>query len=135
MLDIIKVIEKIKDRVKPDIIYTHHRDDLNIDHKITYNAVLTATRPIKGETVKEIYSFDAPSSTEWNYPCTFTPDIFVDITDTLNEKIKALKCYTSEIRNFPHPRSIEGLKINARYWGMRAGLKSAEAFKLVRSIK
>jgi len=135
LLDIIKVITKVKDKVKPDIIFTHYEHDLNIDHQITYKAVITATRPTKDEYVKEIYSFEILSSTEWNYPLSFSPDTFFDISDTINLKIKAMKEYNSELCIYPHPRSLEGIELNAKYQGMRVGKKYIEAFKSVRIIK
>lgn len=135
LLDIIKSIERVIAKIKPDIIYTHHRNDLNIDHRITYNAVLTACRPVKRQTVKEIYSFEIPSSTEWNYPCDFSPTVIEDIADTINIKIGAFKCYKTELRNFPHPRSEEVIKIIAKRWGGIARLNYAEVFEVVRIIK
>ena len=135
MLDIIKTVEGVKKEFRPDVVYTHFWGDLNIDHRITYNAVLTACRPVKGETVKEIYSFEAPSSTEWNHPDEFQPDTFVDITGTLDVKIKALKCYGTELRDFPHPRSEEALRSAAKKRGSSAGITSAEAFKAVRVVR
>lgn len=135
LLDIVKVITKIKDEIKPDIIFTHYENDLNIDHQITYKAVITATRPMKNESVKEIYSFEILSSTEWNYPLSFSPDTFFDIEDTINLKIKAMKAYNSELCIYPHPRSLEGIELNSKYQGMRVGKKYVEAFKSVRIIK
>jgi LmbE family N-acetylglucosaminyl deacetylase len=135
LLDIVKVIEDIKDKIKPHTVFTHYKDDLNIDHRITCKAVLTATRPLFNETVKEIYSFEVLSSTEWNYPVSFYPDVFFDITDTLDLKLKAMNEYKSELRDFPHPRSLEAIRLNAEYWGMKVGNKSAEVFKNVRLLK
>lgn len=135
LLDIVKIVEEVKNKIKPEIIFTHHEKDLNIDHQITYKAALTAARPLPGESVKEIYSFEVLSSTEWAYPLTFSPDFFVDITDTLDLKLKAMNEYKLELMNFPHPRSIDGIKLNASCWGMKTGLKYAEAFKTVRRIK
>ena len=138
LLDIVKTVERIKKRVAPDIIFTHHHGDLNIDHQITFRAVMTAFRPIRGEKAKEIYSFEVPSSTEWNAPLSstyFMPNCFVDITETLKLKIKALKEYKSEIRKFPHPRSAEAIKTIAERWGIQVGLKAAEAFEAVRIIR
>jgi LmbE family N-acetylglucosaminyl deacetylase len=134
LLDIIKKIEEIKKQVKPDVIFTHFRNDLNIDHKKTYEAVITATRLMKDETVKTIYSFEVLSSTEWNYPITFSPNVFFDISYTIDKKINAMECYENEIRRFPHPRSIETIQSNAQTWGSKIGCKYAEAFELVRSI-
>lgn len=135
LLDIIKVISKIKEEIKPDIIFTHYENDLNIDHKITYQAVITATRPIENESVKEIYSFEILSSTEWQYPISFSPDVFFDIQDTMELKLNAMRCYKSELCLYPHPRSLEGIELNAKYNGMRVGKNYVEAFKSVRVIK
>lgn len=135
LLDIVKVVNRVKEEVKPDIIFTHYEHDLNIDHQLTYKAVITATRPMEEECVKEIYSFEILSSTEWNYPLSFSPDTFFDITDTLDQKLSAMKAYTSELREFPHPRSLKGIKLNAQYHGMRVGKKAVEAFKTIRIIR
>lgn len=135
LLDMVKTVSRVKDEIKPDIIFTHYEKDLNIDHQITYKAVITATRPMENETVKEIYSFEILSSTEWNYPLSFSPDIFYDISDTLDLKIEAMKQYGSELREYPHPRSPEGIELNAKYHGMRVGKKYIEAFKSIRVIK
>lgn len=137
-LDIIKIIESQILTVKPDIIYTHHYGDLNIDHRITFDATMVAVRPIGiGNNIKKIFLFEIPSSTEWNAPFLniFMPNIYIDITKTLDKKIKAMKLYHSEIRNYPHPRSIEGISIIAKYRGIQIGLKAAEAFMLIRGIK
>jgi len=134
-LDIVKVIETIKNKIKPEIIFTHYVKDLNIDHQITYKAVITATRPVREETVKEVYSFEIPSSTEWSYPLSFSPNVFYDILGTIDVKLEALEEYKTELRGYPHPRSLEGVKLIAKFWGMKVGLKYAEAFELVREIK
>ncbi|EAK5848086.1 PIG-L family deacetylase [Campylobacter lari] len=135
LLEIVKAIENIKNEIKPDIIFTHYENDLNIDHQITYQATITATRSLLDESVKEIYSFEVLSSTEWKYPLSFSPDVFYDISDTLNLKLKAMSCYKSELKDFPHPRSLEGIELNAKYNGMRVGLKYAEAFKSIKVIR
>ncbi|WP_044419394.1 PIG-L deacetylase family protein [Halarcobacter anaerophilus] len=135
LLDIVKAVTKVKEEIKPDIIFTHYENDLNIDHQITYKAVLTATRPMEEESVKEIYSFEILSSTEWSYPLSFYPDFFVDVESSIELKIEAMKKYNSELHEYPHPRSIEGIRLNARYQGMRVGKKCVEAFKTVRVIK
>lgn len=135
LIEIIKAIEEVKFKVKPDIIFTHYGKDLNIDHQITYNAVITATRPIKGETVKEIYSFEIPSSTEWNCPLSFNPNIFFDVTETIDIKLKALQVYISEIRDFTHPRSEEFIRLNSKLWGVKTGLTNVEVFQSIRIIR
>lgn len=134
-LDIVKSVETVKNEIKPNIIFTHYVKDLNIDHQIVLKAVITSTRPLEKESVREIYSFELPSSTEWHYPLSFSPDVFFDITKTMKTKIDAVKEYKNELRDFPHPRSLKGITANAENWGMKVGLKQAEAFKCIRVIK
>ena len=138
LLDIIKTIEEVKSEVSPDIMFTHHHGDLNVDHNITFRAALTACRPIKDESVKEVYSFEILSSTEWNATSSITyfmPDYFVDVSKSIEAKINALKEYKAELRDFPHPRSLEGVELNAKQWAIKVGLEVAEAFKTIRIIK
>lgn len=138
LINIIKSIEKIKNQIKPDIVFTHHAGDLNLDHQITCRAVLTACRPLKGEAVKEIYSFEVPSSTEWGLPKKkdyFAPNFFVDISETLPQKIKAMSFYKSELKKYPHPRSLKAIKIIAQRWGTVVGKNFVEAFELIRHLK
>jgi LmbE family N-acetylglucosaminyl deacetylase len=134
LIDIVKVIEEVKQAFMPDIIFTHFAHDMNVDHAITNKAVLTATRPMADECVKEIYAFEVLSSTEWNFPLSFSPDMFVDISTTLVKKQEAMKVYKSELREFPHPRSIEGISLNAKNWGMKIGLPYGEAFQTLRRV-
>lgn len=137
ILNIIKIVEKYIDKIEPDIIYTHYLYDLNVDHRITCEAVMTASRPIGEKYVKEIYCFNTLSSTEWNFSCKdkFSPNYFVDITSTINKKIDAMKCYEDEIRKFPHPRSIEGIKIQAQINGTVISRPYCEAFEVMRIIR
>ena len=137
LLTIVKEIERIKNIVKPEIIFTHHIGDMNIDHQITHRAVLTATRPMEGECVKTIYTMEVPSSTEWNSyskETVFIPNVFIDITNTIDKKITAMSAYKSELRNYPHPRSLQHLKEMAKVEGTKVGLKYSENFRLVRQI-
>lgn len=137
LLEIVKIIEKYSVQIGPDIIYTHHNGDLNIDHQLTNQAVLTATRPIGNTYVKEIYTFETLSSTEWNFnnrKAAFLPNVFNNIEDYMEQKIKAMQCYHSELCSFPHPRSLKGIEIAAQRWGMTVGMKQAEAFELIRKI-
>jgi LmbE family N-acetylglucosaminyl deacetylase len=134
ILDIVKVIEEVKNKFKPDIVFTHFANDMNIDHVITNKAVLTATRPMKDEITKEIYAFEILSSTEWNFPLKFSPDYFVDISSSISKKQDAMAAYKTELRKFPHPRSLDGIELNAKYWGMRMGLDRCEVFQSLRKI-
>lgn len=137
LLDLVKAVEKVKREIRPEIIYTHHRGDLNIDHRLAFEAVITATRPIKSETVKKILSFEVLSSTEWNFSCSsqsFVPNVFVDVSKFLAKKLKAFKIYRSEVRSSYHPRSLEGIRTLSRWRGLQVGTQAAETFVLVREI-
>jgi LmbE family N-acetylglucosaminyl deacetylase len=138
LLDVVKVVEKIIERWNPDAVYTHHGGDLNIDHRVLSQAVLAATRPWQRNRVRDVYMFEIASSTEWAFQQlspVFRPNVFVDISETLETKVSAMQEYESEIREFPHPRSKEALRAIAQRWGSVAGCKAAEAFELVRSIR
>jgi LmbE family N-acetylglucosaminyl deacetylase len=137
LLDVVKLVEGLVKQVKPEVIYTHHAGDLNIDHGIIHRAVLTATRPVDESPVREIYAFEVPSSTEWAFQRiepVFRPNYFVEITRTIKAKIAAMECYQTEARKFPHPRSPEALQALAARWGSVVGCAAAEAFELVRSV-
>jgi len=137
LLDVIKCVEALVEDVQPEVVLTHHSGDLNIDHVITHRAVLTATRPTDACCVREVYAFEVPSSTDWAFGVgedAFHPNTFADITDTLDAKIKAMACYESEARVFPHPRSPEALRATAVRWGCIAGRSAVEAMQCVRHI-
>lgn len=138
LLDIVKIIEGLIEQLQPSVIYTHHGGDLNIDHVVVNRAVLTATRPMSGQPVRDIYTFEVASSTEWafqQFTPAFRPNVFVDISTSLELKIRAMSQYESEARTFPHPRSSEALTTFARRWGSVVGGEAFEAFELVRSIR
>ena len=91
IIEIAKIIEKEISDYIPTTVLTHSSNDVHIDHKITYRAVVQATRPV-GKIVKNLLSFEILSSTEWNYTEAFKPNIFVDVTSTINAKINAMHC-------------------------------------------
>ncbi|MGE0734850.1 MAG: PIG-L deacetylase family protein [Alphaproteobacteria bacterium] len=135
LLDIVKRVEAVVAAVKPSIVYTHAAHDLNLDHRIVHQATVTACRPLAGTTVRAIYAFETPSSTEWAPPAAFpafAPNRFVDIAATLDTKLAALRCYRGEMRAFPHPRSPEAIEALARWRGASSGFAAAEAFEIVR---
>ena len=138
LLDMIKIVEELVERLQPQVIYTHHGGDLNIDHVVVHRAVLTATRPMGGCPVKGIYAFEVPSSTEWafgQFQPAFRPNVFLDISATLEIKVQAMALYESEARPFPHPRSPKALRALARRWGSVVGVEAAEAFELIRTVR
>ena len=137
LLDIVKILEGCVKKIKPDCVYTHHAADLNLDHVLTNRATLIATRPLENLSVKTVLSYEVPSSTEWAFQTRpgFQPNIFVDVTKTLDTKIEAMKIYDGENRKYPHPRSSKSLRAIACRWGSVSGLKVAEAFELIRHIE
>ncbi len=137
LLEITKVLERLIDKYQPDTVFTHHGGDVNIDHRILYNAAVTACRPHASNPVKSFFSFEIPSSTEWQLPrgdLAFMPNWFEDISPFLEVKIAALEAYAEEIRVWPHPRSIDGVKYLAHWRGCTVGVDAAEAFILGRKV-
>jgi LmbE family N-acetylglucosaminyl deacetylase len=131
LTDIITSLERIVREVRPQIVYCQYGGDANLDHAIVFKALLIATRPIEA-FIEAIYAFDTASSTEWAYPRTFLPDTWVDITATLEQKLAAMACYESEVREYPHPRSLEALRHRAHAWGNQTCMDAAEVFMTVR---
>jgi len=137
LLDITQAIEKVVSEIQPDIIYTHHIGDLNIDHQITHKAVMTACRPQPKFCVNEIYAFEVLSSTEWQTVgwSPFIPNVFVDISGYIETKRAVLKIYCDEMREEPHSRSIDNAINLAKVRGSSVGLKYAEAFVSLRELR
>jgi LmbE family N-acetylglucosaminyl deacetylase len=137
-MDITFELKEIIENVKPQIVYTHHFGDYNWDHRIAFDVSLMACRPNVGDVFpKQIYSYEVLSSTDRSFQNNlnvFAPNVFEDIKDTIELKKKALQCYKTELRKYPHPRSPEALEYLARKRGNEVGLEFAEAFQLIRKI-
>lgn len=134
LLDIVKIVQKLIGDTQPELILTHHAHDLNIDHRITFQAVLTAARPMDDSSVREILCFEIPSSTEWGFGKIgppFNPSVFYDVTEHFDTKVKALTYYDMEMRDFPHPRSLKNIQIMAEKWGSAVGCKCCEAYEII----
>lgn len=138
-LDLIKVVEDLLARHQPELLYTHHAGDLNVDHRRVQEAVVTACRPIQGQcSVRTMLFFEVASSTEWQVPHSlppFCPNWFVNIESTLESKLSALKHYDGELRPFPHPRSAQAVEALARVRGAASGYHAAEGFMLGRRLQ
>jgi len=134
-LDVIKAVEKEVDRLKPHLVVTHHNGDLNIDHRVVHEAVVTACRPQPGHSVCRLLAFEVPSSTEWQQNIVFQPNWFEDVTKTIGCKIEALKVYDSEMREWPHARSLKNVENLAMWRGSSVGCEAAEAFMLIREVR
>jgi N-acetylglucosamine malate deacetylase 1 len=137
LLEIVQKLEPIVEEIQPSVVYTHHHGDLNIDHRLTHAAVMTACRPVPGSSVREIYGFEVLSSTEWatQKGSPFLPDYFVDITQQLRTKLGALEAYAEEMRKPPHSRSMAHAEVLAHHRGYSIGVDAAEAFEVYRIIR
>ena len=133
-LFIIKKIENILKIYKPEIVFTHYYEDLNIDHQIVSYSTITACRPVNSKFLKKILFFETLSSTEWSIKRTFQPNYYYDIENFLSFKIKAMKMYKSEIQKTPQPRSVKAIESLAKLRGSEINKKYAEAFFLHRKI-
>lgn len=132
-----QVIEKVIDEVQPDTVFTHFWGDVNRDHQEVYKSTLVAVRPVMGQVVRELCCYRVPSSTEWTpnkADTMFMPNYFVDIEKYAERKYKAFACYATELREYPHPRSVQYLRETDNAAGLRVGLLSAEEFVLMRKI-
>ena len=137
LLDVVKVVEEKVAKVEPRRVLTHHGGDVNVDHQVVHEAVLAAVRPLPGSSIAELLFFEVPSSTEWRPGVSlppFAPALFVDISGTFDRKLRALEAYASELRAFPHPRSLRAVEHLARWRGATAGVEAAEAFEVGRIL-
>jgi LmbE family N-acetylglucosaminyl deacetylase len=137
ILQVVQWVEGVLRRFRPHIIYTHHQGDINRDHAVVCEATLTAARPYTAPYLERILCYRTPSATEWAGPSVekqFVPNVFIDITDYLSVKLEAMAAYETELRPFPHPRSLEALRAQAAYWGSVIGAAAAEPFVLVREV-
>ncbi|WP_204140177.1 PIG-L deacetylase family protein [Halomicronema sp. CCY15110] len=124
-------------QLRPHTVYLPHHGDLHADHQRVYEATLVAARPINGCSVRQLLAYETLSETEWAPPradCAFVPTTFINIEPYLATKLKAMTCYRSELKAFPHPRSLEALTALAKLRGAAAGLAAAEAFTMIRQI-
>jgi LmbE family N-acetylglucosaminyl deacetylase len=138
LLTIVKIVENILGEIRPDIVYTHHGGDLNVDHGLAHAVALTACRPVPGETVASIGTFETMSSTEWGsleQQVPFRPSHFLGIQEYLPAILEALKWYAKEMRPFPYTRSLEAIEANTRARDAEVGLVAAEAFSAIHQVR
>lgn len=142
LIDVITPISSVIGNLSPEIVFTHHSGDANQDHRTVFAATLVACRPSPGAPVRRLLAYEVVSSTEWGPPLpgwSFLPNYFVNIEATLDAKLRAFEVYRetfqSEVKDYPHPRSIEGVRQHARYRGQSIGVGAAEAFALIRHIE
>ena len=129
------------EKVKPEILYVPFIGDMNKDHRLVFEASLVASRPKPKSPIKKILCYEVLSETEWGSVRAsgirdiFCPNVYVDVSDTLEDKLRAMERYGSELKEYPHPRSLEGIRFLAQKRGSESGLNAAEAFVLTREIK
>ena len=133
---IIESIAKVFEEYQPTEIFVPHFSDVHSDHKVTFDSVISCTKWFRNSTIKRIVAYETLSETEFgaNSRLSFNPNIFVDIESTLNQKLQAMSIYTSEINNFPFPRSLEAVSALAALRGSTSGFRAAEAFELVKEM-
>ncbi|TSC95211.1 MAG: LmbE family protein [Parcubacteria group bacterium Licking1014_1] len=138
--DINNAIAKCIGEVRPEVLYIPHRGDLSKDHRIVFESALVASRPKPNFSIKKVFSYEVLSSTEWGnqkiekIEDVFLPNVYIDISDTIRDKLEAIKCYKPELKEFPHPRSLKGIIVLSEKRGMESGLKNAEAFMLIKEV-
>jgi LmbE family N-acetylglucosaminyl deacetylase len=136
LLELVQSLENVVTRIAPEVVYTHHCGDLNVDHRLTNQIVLTALRPVPHSSVREIYTFEVISSTEWNpMLLPFQPQLFVDVSKHMHKKLEALEAYAIEMRPTPHSRSVSHVSALAVHRGHTIGRNNAEAFMIARLIR
>ena len=130
-------IAEVMNDVKPEVLYIPHKGDINKDHRLVFHAALVAARPKPGSPIKKILAYETLSETGWAAPViedTFVPNVYVDISEALETKLKAMSAYKTELKEYPHPRSLEAITCLAKLRGTAIGVEAAEAFALVREI-
>lgn len=136
LIEVTQALETIVQSIRPAVVYTHTPVDVNADHGVVARACWTACRPYAAPWIETVLAFETPSSTEWAWRLpghSFDPQWYVDVTDTLELKLAAMAKYDTELRQYPHPRSLRALEERARYWGSHIGVTAAEPFVLLRT--
>jgi LmbE family N-acetylglucosaminyl deacetylase len=131
--EMLKVVEEIK----PEMAFIPHKGDMHIDHAVVAKSAMVALRPVNNPQLKSIYTYETLSETEWNIPSVenaFIPNVWSDITGTIEMKLKAMSCFKSQIKEFPHPRSLEGIEALSKVRGSTICVRNAESFMLIRGV-
>lgn len=136
-IELCSALQRVVDQVQPEVVYTTAGDDINQDHRLVYEATLVATRPLPNSSIRRVLSYELSTTARYGLPAGssgFVPNVFVDISQYLDKKMEAMQCYRTELREYPHPRSLEGLRLFARERGLSVGLEAAECFQLIREL-
>ncbi len=136
-VELSSALQRIVDQVEPEVVYTTPPSDINLDHRLVYDSTLVATRPLQGNAVRRLMCYEIGATSRYGLPAgapAFVPNVFVDISDYLELKLEAMSCYKTQIHEFPHPRSLDALRLQAQERGVGVGLQAAECFQLVRLL-
>jgi LmbE family N-acetylglucosaminyl deacetylase len=131
-------LQAVVDEVQPSTVYTTPSSDLNLDHRLVHDCTLVAARPLPGCPVRRLLAYEIGLTARFGQPSgssLFVPNVFVDISDYLDKKLEAMSCYETQLRDPPHPRSLEGLRLLAEERGLSVGLVAAECFQLIRELR
>ena|ERR1700688_4276523 len=137
LLELVGAVERTLRELSPETVYVSHAGNLNLDHRRSFEAAVTALRPQPGQTARAIYAYEILSSTNWaprGIGPAFTPQRFVDVSAVFERKLSALVLYGDEMRAAPHARALDAVKAHAAYRGSTVGVAHAEAFEVVREI-
>jgi len=131
---LVKRISEVFIDYQPDEVLVPYPGDVHSDHRVTFEAASTCTKWFRYPSVKRVLAYETLSETDFGidprYP-GFKPNVFIDISGQIKQKIELMKIYKSEMNDFPFPRSGETLKALAKLRGAQAGYLAAEAFSLL----
>jgi len=128
-------LQRVLDEVRPEVVYTSSPSDINEDHRIVYDRTLVAARPLPGSALRRLLAYEIATTARFGLPAgcaPFVPNVFVDIAAFLDKKLEAMACYRTQLRDWPHPRSLQALRLQAEERGVSVGLQAAECFCLIR---
>lgn len=132
-----KILEVIQ-TLRPDEAYIPHWGDMQLDHRLVVDAAMVALRPKYQHRVSRIYAYETLSETGWHVPNmqnAYIPNVYEDVTETIEKKLEALRIYKLQMMEFPAARSLEAIEALARFRGATVGVRAAEAFSLVRELR
>lgn len=134
IFEITRFLEGVVAKVRPNVVYTHHFAELNRDHRAAYEATTVSVRPYALPSFERLLCYQVDTLEHWGHgPAQY--NVYADITETLEAKLKAMAVYETEVREYPHPRSLEAMRQTALRNGSAVGLKAAEVFQLVLEVR
>ncbi|MCC7573093.1 MAG: PIG-L family deacetylase [Candidatus Methanofastidiosum sp.] len=127
----------VMDKIKPQLLFVPFVGDIHNDHQLVFLSALVASRPVGSSVPRKVLAYETLSETFWNAPYlapAFAPNVFVNISEELEQKLQAMSIYSSQLKEFPEQRSIQAMKALAELRGSTINVKAAESFVLIRDI-